>query len=364
MTQPRVGVVGLGLMGRVHARNLIDSGGRVVAGADISPDARATFADEFDVPTYEDHDALLEASPVDAVVVTTPNRFHEVAAVAALEAGCDVLVEKPLAHSLPAAERIVAAAEQSAGFCMVGFHNRFSPATTVALAYRDAGRLGEISHIEASLVRRRGIPSPGSWFTNEQLSGGGALIDIGVHIIHLALCVLDFPAVVEATGTARTDFGARNDYADPDGFSSTWESAAATFDVDDSVSAFIRCETGQTIAVEIAWASNRPPANELVVRGTEAGMQFELEGEIVELYETSRLGVDHYVTSEIDARGGPDGHVVEVERFLNSVATGIPPEMNTIEEAIAVQRVIDGLYRSSESCRSVALEASRPETAD
>ena len=351
-------VVGLGLMGRVHARNAMELGARIVGGADVAAGSREEFRAEFGVPTYETHEELLEAEDVDAVVITTPNRFHEPAAVAALEAGCDVLVEKPLAHTLASAERIAEAAEAAPGFCMLGFHSRFSPAAKATRAYIEEGRFGEVSHVEATYVRRRGIPNPGSWFTTAELSGGGSLIDVGVHVVDLAMYVLGFPTPTEVSGVTRSNFGVRDDYADPDGFAGTWGSLDrdSEFDVDDSVSAFLRFEGGQTISLEVAWATNRPPASELVVRGTDAGATFEMEGEVVELYETGNHGVDHYVTSEIDARGGPEGHVAEMEHFLEASGAGVRPTMNTLAEGLAVQRIIDGVYRSSESGRAVAIE--------
>jgi predicted dehydrogenase len=355
----RLAVVGLGLMGRVHARNATECGARIVGGADVAAGSREEFRAEFGVPTYETHEELLEAEDVDAVVITTPNRFHEPAAVAALEAGCDVLVEKPLAHTLESAERIAEAAASAPGFCMLGFHSRFSPAAKATRAYIEAGRFGEVNHVEATYVRRRGIPNPGSWFTTTELSGGGSLIDVGVHVVDLALYVLGFPTPTEVSGVTRSNFGAREDYADPDGFAGTWGSVDrdTEFDVDDSVSAFLRFDTGQTISLEVAWATNRPPASELVVRGTNAGATFEMEGEVVELYETGNHGVDHYVTSEIDARGGPEGHLAEMEHFLEASGAGVLPTMNTIEQGLAVQRIIDAIYRSSESGRAVTVEA-------
>ena len=352
MTDARLGSVGLGLMGRVHARNAQDVGAEVVAGADISEGPREEFSAEFGVPTYEDHAEMVEAESLDAVIVATPNRYHETAAIPALDAGVDVLVEKPLAHSLESAERIVEAAAASPAFCMVGFHSRYSPAAKVTRAYRDAGRFGDIEHIEATFVRRRGIPAPGSWFTNGELSGGGSLIDVGVHVVDLATYLLDFPDVVDVSGVARTNFGPRDDYADPEGFGTAWDGESDAFDVDDSVSAIVRFATGQSISLEVAWATNRPPANELVVRGSEAGAKFEIEGEVVQLYETENLGVDHYVTSELDARGGPEGHVAEMNHFVEAVAAGDAPEMNTVEQGLAVQRIIDAIYQSSEAGHS------------
>jgi predicted dehydrogenase len=257
---------------------------------------------------------------------------------------------------MESAARIADAATDAPGFCMLGFHSRFSPAAMATRAYVDAGRFGEISHVEATYVRRRGIPKPGSWFTTADLSGGGALIDVGVHVIDLSMFVLDFPTPVEVSGVTRSNFGTRDDYADPDGFAQTWGSASGTFDVEDSVSAFLRFATGQTLSLEVAWATNRPPASELVVRGTDAGATFEMEGEIVKLYETGNHGIDHYVTSELDVRGGPDGYVGEMQHFLDASAAGVRPTMNTVEQALSVQRVIDGIYRSARAGGAVPIE--------
>jgi predicted dehydrogenase len=364
MTDVRVGVVGLGLMGRVHAGNAADVGADIVAGTDVATDAREKFVEEFDVPTYESHDAMLEQEAIDAVVITTPNRFHEAAAVAALEDDCYVLVEKPLAHTLESATRIADASADSAGYCMVGFHNRFSPASKATRGYRDAGRFGDIDHIEATYVRRRGIPATGSWFTNRELSGGGSLIDVGVHVIDLAMDILEFPEVVEVSGITRSTFGAREDYSDPEGFASSWDGTESGFDVDDSVTAFLRLASGKSISLEVAWATNRTPANELVVRGTEAGAQLEFEGSVVEMFETGTVGVDHHVTSEIDARGGPDGHVEEMRHFLSAAAAGEPVTMNTAEEGLEVQRIVDGIYESSETGRAVRLDEPQDDHGD
>jgi len=356
MNDVRVGVVGLGLMGRVHAGNAEEVGAEVVAGADVAADPRTEFVDEFDVPTFESHEEMLETVDLDAVVITTPNRFHGDAAVATLEDDCYVLVEKPLAHTLDSATRMANAAAESAADLMVGFHNRFSPASKATRAYRDAGRFGDIEHIEATYLRRRGIPAPGSWFTNRELSGGGSLIDVGVHVIDLAMDIMEFPEVVEVSGVTRSTFGAREDYADPEGFAASWEDSQSGFNVDDSVSAFLRLESGKTISLEVSWATNRTPANELVVRGTEAGAKLELEGKVVELFETGNIGVDHHVTSEVDARGGPDGHVEEMRHFLDAAAAGEPVTMDTAEQGLAVQRIVDGIYRSSESGHAIRFD--------
>lgn len=352
MSTVGIGVVGLGGMGQLHARNFLEHGAEIVAGADIVEQKRARFAEEFDARTYESHERLVEDDAVDAVVVTTPNRFHESITVAALEADLDVLVEKPLAHTLESAERIAAAEAESDGFCMVGFHNRHAASTAMFEEYDSRGRFGDLTHVEANYVRRRGIPGPGSWFTDPGLAGGGALLDIGVHAIDLALYTLDFPEVTEVSGVTRSNFGDGEEYADPDGFADGWETTAESYDVDDSVSAFLRCADGTTISLEAAWATNREPSTEFIVRGTDGGASFEIGDSDLKILESATAGCDHHADTEISGDPTIAGHREQDKRFLEAVATGIEPASNTIEEAMTVQRVIDAIYRSSETGRA------------
>ncbi|MDS0258628.1 Gfo/Idh/MocA family oxidoreductase [Haloarcula sp. S1CR25-12] len=348
-----LGFIGLGNIARLHCDRLQKAGhgDLVTAGLDVEPEARARFAAQYDTTVYEEQSELYDA--VDAVLVTTPNKFHEEYVVSALEAGLDVFVEKPLAHTVGSAERIAAAARDAEGFCMVGFHNRFRNPVQALLGYRDDGTMGDIGHIEANYIRRRGVPGRGSWFTRKALAGGGSLIDIGVHAIDLSLFLLGFPEVVEVSGQTRANFGSRTEYS----YVTMWgeDHGSAGFDVDDSASALIRCANGVTISLEVAWATNRPDSQEYVVRGSEAGARLDLSDDKMELYETVSTGVDHHRTSEIET-AGDDAHGIELERFVDSVAAGEPPGVNTVEQALTVQRVLDAIYRSSTQGRAVTLE--------
>ncbi|GGL37827.1 oxidoreductase [Halarchaeum grantii] len=352
----RVGIVGCGGMGRTHAHNAREHGHHVVAGADVVEDVRNAFTDQFDAAGYANHERMYDAEDPDAVIITTPNKFHEPAAVDALERDIAVLCEKPLAHNLDSAARIVEAAEASDAFFMVGFHNRFTTPADVFTTRRDAGEFGDVDHVEANYLRRRGIPGLGSWFTNRELSGGGALIDLGVHAIDLALYLADYPEVVEVSGVTRAEFGTRDEYADPDGWAGNWDTSEGGFDVDDSVSAFIRCADDTTISLEVSWAANREPTHEFHVWGTDAGAQFELGEEDLTLLSCTTEGTDQYVDTTLDGEIEPSGHAAEDELFLDAVAAGEDPEINTPEQGLQVQRVIDAIYRSSEEGGAVRLD--------
>ncbi|WP_336344322.1 Gfo/Idh/MocA family protein [Halalkalicoccus ordinarius] len=349
----RIGVVGLGFMGQVHAENVSEFGHDVVAGADLDDEVRETFGTRFGAATYEDFEAMYEEEELDAVAVSVPNKIHEPAVVAALERGLDVLCEKPLAHTLESAERITEVARESEGFCAVNFHNRITAAAEMFKGYQEEGRFGEVTHVQGNYVRWRGVPGLGSWFTDRELAGGGALVDIGVHAIDFALYVLDFPEVEEVMGITRSNFATRDDYADPEDWG---VDGGGEFNVEDSVTALVRCAGGKTISLEVAWAASQEPTNEFTIRGTDAGAKLKLGEDDLRLFDTGRQGTDHFVRSELEGSLPETGWAATDKLFVESVASGETPELNTVEQALTVQRVIDAIYRSSEEGSSVRVE--------
>ena len=341
------GIVGLGNIGQYHAERLIEHGVTLVGGMDVAADARMRFARRYDVDVYDDHHDLYET--VDAVIITTPNKYHEAYAVEAFERDLHVLLEKPLANSLESAERIAEAAADSDGHAMVGFNNRFANTVRIAKNRIDRGELGDVSHVEANYVRRRGIPGRGTWFTHRQIAGGGALIDLGVHAIDLALYLLGYPDVEEVSGVARSEFGSREEYA----YLDMWADDAGPggFDVDDSASAFLRCAGNRTISLEVAWATNRPATHEFVARGTDAAARFDLLDGDLTVYSASNVGPDHLEDTTIETRQN-DTHSDEQQAFFDLILDD-ENQQNTVEEALTVQRVIHGIYDSSEEGRAI-----------
>ena len=344
----RVGIVGLGGIGTHHAHCLRRGESVLAGGLDIDASAREQFRAEFGVDTYSDPEALFSA--VDAVVVTTPNAYHEEYAVPALEAGLSVLVEKPLAHTLESAERIAAAAADAPGICMVGFHNRFSPSVEALASYQQDDFFGAVQHVDATYLRRRGIPGQGTWFTDAEVAGGGALIDIGVHALDLALYLTGFPDIVEVSGVTRSTFGDREDYIDVH----DWGVADGVFSVDDSVTAQLRTAEGATISLDVAWAANREREKSLRIRGTDGGAYLDLDGGLT-LYESSADGTDHHRTTDVTVGDG-GGHEAEQAAFFEAVVAGEQPALNTVYQALTVQRVIDAIYRSAETGAAVRLD--------
>ncbi|TYT60894.1 Gfo/Idh/MocA family protein [Natrialba swarupiae] len=346
----RTGIVGLGNIGQFHAERLRELGVELVGGMDVAAEARNRFARRYDVDVYDDHQKLYDT--IDAVIITTPNRFHEEYAVDAFERDLHVLLEKPLAHSIDSARRIADAASSSDTHCAVGFNNRFANTVQIVKNRIDRGDLGKVTHIEANYVRRRGIPGRGSWFTRRQIAGGGALIDLGVHAVDLAMYLLDYPDTKEVNGVTRSEFGSREEYA----YLEMWadDSGPGGFDVDDSASAFVRCAGDETISLEVAWATNRPANHEFVVRGTDAAATFDLLEGTLSFHSASSIGPDHLEDTVVETHQN-DTHTDELRAFFDEIVEGRSDD-DSIAQALAVQEIIDAVYRSSGAGRTISLE--------
>ena len=200
----------------------------------------------------------MDSSDVDAIVVAVPNKFHKDIAIAALTAGKDVLLEKPMALNAAECREINAAAKKSGKILQMGMVQRFSPTANTASALIKAGRLGNVYHAKSNIYRRRGIPGLGGWFTTKALSGGGPLIDLGVHILDLSLFLMDFPKPLRVSGKVYDNFGKdMKNYV----YESMWAGPPkydGTFDVEDSAHAMIRFEGGLTMEFNATWAGNFP----------------------------------------------------------------------------------------------------------
>lgn len=341
----RVGVIGLGNIGRYHADRLQQLGQTIVGGVDVSEGARESFAETYETQAFSTFEDLYDHG-VEALIITTPNKYHEEYAVAALERNIPVLVEKPLAHTLESAEQIVAAENDSEAFCMVGFHKRFLDCVEALKDRIDNHELGDIHHIEANYIRRRGIPGRGSWFTSDAFAGGGALIDIGVHVLDLAAYFLDFPTIRSVDATVQSEFGRRENYTQLGRWGD--DHGSDRYDVDDSVRAFIQSTARTSISLNAAWAANQPDDTTITVTGSQGGARLDHETGELELYDAADSTEPQLLTTKVETRN-TDPHRKEQRIFLEAVAEGSPPQRNTAEQGYYIQKLIDAIYTAGET---------------
>lgn len=354
-----IGFIGGGTVARWHADTLASLDATLVAVADISPDVRATFAEDYDVPDrYEDYERMLAAEELDAVVVAVPNALHADCAVAALDAGVNVLCEKPLADSLANAERIATAERRSDATVMVGFMRPFESHIAAAKKKVDRGEFGELYELDLEYVRRRGVPGLGSWFTSQRAAGGGAVIDIGVHMLHLGLYLLDFPALDTVTASTGTHFGNKADYT----HIHMWgdESDEGEFTVEDHARAFVRTVDGTTIHLRCAWAANCEPTHRVRVLGDRSGATFSAGDDSLDIYSTEDGGlsdstIQFPTLAAADELDFPNAGTFTAEwNYFAAVIDGERDHVrNTVEEGLAVQRLIAAIYESADTGREV-----------
>ena len=185
MKKVKIGMIGAGNIANTH----LDSYKRlsdiceIVAICDINPERLKETAAKYEIPnTYPTVDAMLAAHPdLDGADVCVWNCAHAECSIKALKAGVNVLCEKPMAYSAKEAEEMIKARDESGKLLMVGFVLRFSDASKIAKDFIDGGMLGDIYYCRAQYVRRHG--SPGGWFSDKSKSGGGPVIDLGVHVL-------------------------------------------------------------------------------------------------------------------------------------------------------------------------------------
>jgi|TARA_Y100000031_G_scaffold141685_2_gene170447 predicted dehydrogenase len=344
-----MGIVGAGSIGELTAIDLsrhpnVD----LVAVADANEKRCLQLAARLDVPHAFATAGDLFAAELDAVYIAVPNAMHATLAKQALNTGLHVMLEKPFALNLEEARSVADTASRTGNTLIVGMNQRFERNVQRARALVAEGALGEVYHAKAFWRRRSGIPRIGSWFTDRASAGGGALLDIGVHMLDACLFVLDNFRPLSVSGATYTRLGNRGI---GDGTWGSSEREHRHFDVDDFTTALIRLEGGVTLSLDASWALHQQDANdqEILLYGDEAGAsvyahrhyRFGAQGEY-HIIEGAREGAIAYA------------HCNRAQHFVN-VLLGEEQPAVTVEQALTVQSILDAIYVSAQTCQEVRL---------
>lgn len=308
--------------------------------------AAERLAEKFGVKhVFADYTKMFDELELDFVSVCTPNYLHTPITIASLEKGMHVHCEKPLALNAGQAQAIVDAKDRYDRQVMVALNNRFTAESLFVKKYADAGLFGDIYHVKCGWRRRNGIPGKGVWFTDKKLSGGGALIDLGVHFLDLALFFMDYPKVTAVSSAAYSKFGNSDNRLRP-GYKSHGD---GKFDVEDMAAGFIRLENDATVDFEFSWASNIEKETKYYeILGTKGGAIF-VNGELKLFSEI--LGTSVNILPDTASSLKP---VNECEHFTDCIRCGKEPYA-TAEQAVKLMKVIDGIYLSNEQKREINL---------
>lgn len=341
----QVGIIGLN-MGRTHlVRYLECRRADVVAICDIEETRLERVAREFEVPFVTlDYKELLARKEVQAVSIVTPNTLHAPMTIEALKAGKHVLCEKPPALNARQARAMYAAAKKARRVLLINFSYRYKPETRWLKQMAEAGELGEVYFGRTVWHRRRGAPRRSS-FTTKKLSGGGPLIDLGVHRIDLALWLMGYPQPVSVTGATYQTFV------------DEYRKAGQHYDVEDLAVGLVRFAGGATLAVEASFDVNSPKAEymETQLYGTKAGAFHRNVGEGYQ-FEAYMILRQPNGFAEVRPHNlrmlGVTGPAHLVECVLDGARPLVRPK-----ESIRLTQILDALYRSAAIGRAVHLRS-------
>ena len=349
-----VAIIGCGNISGSHIPNYLKLDNvEVRYFCDIIPERADRAVEKYGCGTaVYNYKELLGKDDIDIVSVCTHNDFHAPISIDFMRDGKDVLCEKPAARTLEEALEMQKVAHETGRILQIGVVNRFCDNVNHVKNLIASGELGEVYQVYTSFRAHRSIPGLGGDFTTKAVSGGGVLIDWGVHYIDLALYCIGDPTPLTCSGEAYCKLGKdMKDYV----CTSMWASDTAdfekgTYDVDDFVSGFVRT-TGANITINGAWAQNIGEAETFVdFLGTKAGVRLYYGGKFT-MYSTLN-GMLTEIKTDFATTGFDYG--AEVKAFVEAVETRTPNQAY-IDRAVITSRILDGLYRSSDAKKEVTL---------
>ena len=289
-----------------------------------------------------DYKTALADNEVEAVYVLTPNHSHYTITMDALKAGKHVFCEKPITVNYELSCEMAAAADKAGKILNIGVCNRYNKSVELLEQYNREGRFGNIYHIYCSFRSFRSIPGLGGAFTDKKQSGGGVLIDWGVHFFDLILYILGGAKLKTLSCDAYSEM-AKDMKAYK--YNNMWAEETADVengvnDVDDFITGHIRTDKA-SISFNGAWAQNINKKEMFIdFLGDKAGARLSYGGKF-EIYDGQTLET---ITPEYDI---PDMYACESRAFLESCQTGVKNRSN-IDNVLESAKLLDALYRSAD----------------
>lgn len=352
MRKVKVAVIGSGNIARsahvpAYARNPLAEIKYLV---DIIPKRALELAEKYNVPyTVADFREILEDKEVEVVSICTSNDTHAPIAIACLNAGKNVLCEKPAAVNLELVNDMKKAAERNGRILNIGVMNRFNTEVNKIKEMIDEGELGKIYHIYCSFRAHRSIPGLGGLFTTKEKSGGGVLIDWGVHFLDLIFYCIGLPKVLTVSCAVHSELGKdMGNYA----YIDMWAGPPnydGIYDVEDFVTGLIRT-AGPTISLNGAWAQNIGESDMFVdFLGDKAGIKLQYGGDF-KVYSAKNGVLYETRPSFLKA----DMFYEEIDSFLKASIENSKDRAN-IDNVMITSEVIEAIYKSAQLGKEVIL---------
>lgn len=329
----RVGIVGLGWMAQVfHLPTLLKfQEVKVVAVCDREKSRSRLIAERFKINRhYTDVDQLLSKEELDAVIVCTSTDAHLPVTLAALSAGKDVFVEKPIARKYAEAVQMADAAREHKRKLMVGMNSRFRPDTMILKSFIENGELGKVFYCKTGWFKK--LSSDQQWITRKDRSGGGVMLDLGIVMLDMALWMLNFPVVERVSAKMFTH---------------------KTKTVEDSIVVMVELKPHITLMLEASWSLQ----SELDffycdLFGTEGSARInplrihkQLHGSLVNV-TPSKIETPQNLHKR--------SYENELKHFVGA-ARGLHPIISSGDESVHRMKLVDAIYRSAKKGKEVTV---------
>ncbi len=354
MEKRKIAIIGVGSIAQSHiSAYRSDPRCEVYAFCDIDEKRLKEMGERHGVTRlFTDKDEMLRACPeIDAVSVCTWNNSHADCTIAALNAGKDVLCEKPMAMNAEEAKAMLEAAKRNEKLLMIGFVRRYGNDTKVVKDFVDNGDFGDIYYTKATYLRRAGAPK--GWFCNKELSGGGPLIDLGVHVIDLARYLSGSPKPTSVYAATFSKLGNREHL----NYNTRWGISMENevFNVEDLATALIRFDNGMVMALEASFSLNiKEDVGTVQIFGEKSGAVIDSNIEMFTESNGYLTNTSLKCTSDPSFKSG-GMFVGEIHHFLDCLcdnAVCISPA----EDGVALMKILDAAYESARTGHEVEVK--------
>ncbi|TDF93029.1 Gfo/Idh/MocA family protein [Paenibacillus piri] len=359
MQRIRIGVIGAGIIGKVHLQEYAGiPGAEIVAVCDINEQEARLSAEKFGIPNvYTDYKEMLARDDIDAVDVCLHNNFHAPLTIAALRAGKHVYCEKPIAGSYYDGVSMLEAARECGKKLHIQLGTFYKKETKAAKALIEDGQLGRVFHARSNGFRRRGRPYADGFgtvhFTRKASAGGGALLDMGVYHIAQMLYLLNVTEVERLTGRMIQEMD-----MDPE------RRQISGFDVEELALGFVTFKGGVTLDIFEAWAVNLGGIEGSSIVGSKGGIrlpsyhsgeqtgEFSFHTTVVDLDLNSTIDLNRMDVRWHRMRETEEAYDSSQKHWIASLQ-GRVELLPTAEIALATMLISEGLYLSDALGREV-----------
>jgi predicted dehydrogenase len=333
MEKTRVAVIGLGSVAQlVHLPNLVKiKNAEITALAEINRSRLNSVADKYGIKKlYSDYKQLLTDTEIDAVIIATPTHLHKQMAIDCLNAGKDVLVEKPLARNSSEGIEIIECAKKNNRKLMVGMNLRYRPDSMLIRSLIDAGEIGNPFYIKCGWIRKQS--SSEKWFNKREEAGGGVILDLGVNLIDLALWLADYPKVISIS-TKNYCHNSKN--------------------LEDTSISLIRCENSVTINIEASWSLAEEKdtfyTNVYGTKGSIGANPFKL----IKVLDDEQIDLGSTFV-ETPTEAFKKSYLNELKSFIGAIK-GLNPVFSSGEEALQLMQIAEAMYKSAEKDQEIKI---------